>query len=98
MLTDWERLALGSRPGRLLTPGILAVLLAEVLPRLVAFASQLTLVPWRRCDLGPGSPGRQLVQLRAGYDELIDQMIDARLGDANTEARGDVMSMLLQAR
>jgi cytochrome P450 len=71
--------------------------LASLLPKLVTRASQLTLVPWLRRDLGPGSPGRQLGQLRARYDAIIDQMIDARLCDPHAGESEDVLSMLLRA-
>ena len=71
--------------------------LASLLPKLVTRASLLSLVPALRRDLGPGSPGRQLRQLRARYDAIIDRMIDARLGDPDAGEREDVMSMLLRA-
>jgi cytochrome P450 len=71
--------------------------LAAVLPPLVTLASRLTLLPWLRRDLGPGSPGRRLNRLRERYDSIIDRMIDASLADPRLEERDDVMSMLLRA-
>jgi len=71
--------------------------LADVLPPLVTLASRLTLLPWLRRDLGPGSPGRRLNRLRERYDAIIDRMIDADLADPRLEQRDDVMSMLLRA-
>jgi cytochrome P450 len=71
--------------------------LAAVLPPLVTLASRLTLLPWLRRDLGPGSPGRRLQRLRDSYDSIIDRMIDADLDDPRLDERDDVMSMLLRA-
>jgi cytochrome P450 len=71
--------------------------LADVLPPLVSLASRLTLLPWLRRDLGPGSPGRRLNRLRERYDAIIDRMIDADRADPRLEQRNDVMSMLLRA-
>ncbi len=71
--------------------------LSILLPRIVTRASLLSLLPALRRDLGPGSPGRQLRQLRARYDAIIEQMIDARLADPVAGERDDVMSLLLRA-
>ncbi len=71
--------------------------LATVLPKLVTSASRLSLLQPLQRDLGPGSPGRRLKELRARYDAIIDRMIDAHVANSDLEDRQDVMSMLLGA-
>ncbi len=71
--------------------------LAQILPDFVTLGSRLTLMPALQRDLGPGTPGRRFHRLRARYDAVIEQMIDAALADPELEQRNDVMSMLLRA-
>jgi cytochrome P450 len=54
--------------------------------------------PFMRGDLGPGSPWRRFVRVRAKVDELLLDEIRRRREAPDLEERDDVLSMLLLAR
>jgi cytochrome P450 len=67
-----------------------------LLPDLVERASVVMWFPWLRRDLGPGSPWRRFVRVRAAVDGLLYDEIRRRR--AVTADGDDVLSMLLRAR
>ncbi|MGB6049561.1 MAG: cytochrome P450, partial [Rhodococcus sp. (in: high G+C Gram-positive bacteria)] len=73
--------------------------LRVLIPAAVEFGSKIALLPSVvRRDLGPWSPGGKFAQYRSRMDEVCRSLIaDARL-DPNFTERGDVLSLLLQAR
>ncbi|MGH2908766.1 MAG: cytochrome P450, partial [Solirubrobacteraceae bacterium] len=71
--------------------------LASVLPPLVTIGSRLALLRPLRRDLGPRSPGGRFRRLRAGYDAIVERLIDAGRADPALESREDVMAMLMRA-
>ena len=73
--------------------------LRVLMPAAVEFGSKIALMPSVvRRDFGPWSPGGKFTAYRRRMDELINSlMADARSDPRFTE-RGDVLSLLLQAR
>jgi cytochrome P450 len=55
-------------------------------------------MPFLRRDLGPGSPWRRFLRVRAEVDELLLDEIRRRRHAADLSERDDVLSLLLQAR
>ena len=73
--------------------------LREVLPAIVSLGSRTSRLPfWARRDFGRFSPGGRLARLRHRYDVVIRRLIAAARSDPNFTERGDVLSMLLEAR
>jgi cytochrome P450 len=65
----------------------------------VTFGSRIALMPSAvRRDLGPWSPGGRFAQYRRRIDDLINSLIADARADPAFEERGDVLSLLLQAR
>ena len=56
------------------------------------------MLPALRRDLGPASPWRRFLRLRARVDELIYAEIARRRADPALADRDDILSLLLQAR
>src|SRR5258707_10023035 len=65
------------------------------------FSDRVTLItkfPNLRRDLGPLSPWRRFLRARANLDEFLYEEIAIRRGEAESEERDDVLSLLLRAR
>jgi cytochrome P450 family 135 len=76
----------------------LEALRAALVALLAQSTSPATMLPWLRRDLGPLSPWRRFLRLRARVDALIYDEIAHRREDAELEERDDILSLLLQAR
>ena len=73
--------------------------LRTLMPVAVTFGSRIALMPSAvRRDLGPWSPGGRFAQYRRQMDDLINSLIADARADPAFEERGDVLSLLLQAR
>jgi cytochrome P450 len=73
--------------------------LRTLMPVAVTFGSRIALMPSAvRRDLGPWSPGGRFAQYRRRMDDLINSLIADARADPGFEERGDVLSLLLQAR
>jgi cytochrome P450 len=73
--------------------------LRTLMPVAVTFGSRIALMPSAvRRDLGPWSPGGRFAQYRRRMDDLINSLIADARADPAFEERGDVLSLLLQAR
>ncbi|PQP50775.1 cytochrome P450 [Mycolicibacterium austroafricanum] len=73
--------------------------LRELIPRAVALGSRFVLLPAAaRRDLGAWSPGGRYQRIRDEIDEVINQLSAEARSDPGFEDRGDVLTMLLQAR
>jgi cytochrome P450 len=65
------------------------------------FSDRVTLItkfPNLRRDLGPFSPWRRFLRARADLDAFLYKEIAIRRGEAESEERDDVLSLLLRAR
>jgi cytochrome P450 len=72
--------------------------LRALLPKMLDHGTVVVWMPFLRRDLGPGSPWRRFVRVRAEVDGLLLDEIRRRREAADLEERDDVLSMLLQAR
>ncbi len=73
--------------------------LRVLIPAAVEFGSKIALLPSVvRRDLGPWSPGGKFAQYRSRMDEVCRSLIADARSDPNFTERGDVLSLLLQAR
>ena len=73
--------------------------LRELMPKAVEFGSKIALMPSIvRKDVGPWSPGGKFAQYRRRMDELLSSLMRQARSDPNFTDRGDVLSLLLQAR
>ena len=73
--------------------------LRRVVPPAVTFGSRLIPLPALvRRDFGRWSPGGRFLQYRRRIDAVIDSLIADARADPTFEERGDVLSVLLQAR
>jgi cytochrome P450 len=72
--------------------------LRALIPRMLDHGTVVVWMPFLRRDLGPGSPWRRFVRVRAEVDLLLFDEIRRRRDAADLEERDDVLSMLLQAR
>lgn len=72
--------------------------LRVLLPKMLDHGTVVVWMPFLRRDLGPGSPWRRFVRVRAEVDRLLLDEIRRRRGAADLQERDDVLSMLLQAR
>jgi cytochrome P450 len=72
--------------------------LRALLPRMLDHGTVVVWMPFLRRDLGPGSPWRRFVRVRAEVDGLLLDEIRRRRDAADLDERDDVLSMLLQAR
>jgi cytochrome P450 family 135 len=72
--------------------------LRTLLPKMLDHGTVVVWMPFLRRDLGPGSPWRRFVRVRAEVDGLLLDEIRRRREAADLEERDDVLSMLLQAR
>jgi cytochrome P450 len=72
--------------------------LRALLPRMLDHGTVVVWMPFLRRDLGPGSPWRRFLRVRAEVDELLYDEIARRREAADLEEREDVLSMLLQTR
>lgn len=70
-----------------------------VIPAAVEFGSKIALLPSVvRRDVGPWSPGGKFARYRRRMDEICTSLIADARSDPNFADRGDVLSLLLQAR
>lgn len=70
-----------------------------VIPAAVEFGSKIALLPSVvRRDVGPWSPGGKFARYRRRMDEICTSLIADARSDPNFAERGDVLSLLLQAR
>lgn len=70
-----------------------------VIPAAVEFGSKIALLPSVvRRDVGPWSPGGKFARYRRRMDEICTSLIAEARSDPNFAERGDVLSLLLQAR
>jgi cytochrome P450 family 135 len=72
--------------------------LRDLLPRMLDHGTVVVWTPFLRRDLGPGSPWRRFVRVRAEVDSLLLDEIRGRRQAADLAERDDILSMLLQAR
>lgn len=73
--------------------------LRVLIPAAVEFGSKIALLPSLvRRDFGPWSPGGKFAQYRSRMDEVCRSLIADARSDPNFTERGDVLSLLLQAR
>jgi cytochrome P450 len=73
--------------------------LRQLLPPAVAVGSRLAVLPHiARRDLGRWSPGSRFKRFRRRYDEIVESLIADALADPGLGQRGDVLSLLFQAR
>ncbi len=73
--------------------------LRVLMPAAVEFGSKIALMPAVvRRDFGPWSPGGKFAEYRRRMDELINSLMADARSDPNFTERGDVLSLLLQAR
>ena len=73
--------------------------LRVVIPAAVEFGSKIALLPSVvRKDLGPWSPGGRFAQYRRRMDDICNSLIADARSDPDFAERGDVLSLLLQAR
>ncbi|MBV5243533.1 MULTISPECIES: cytochrome P450 [Mycolicibacterium] len=73
--------------------------LRVVIPAAVEFGSKIALLPSVvRKDLGAWSPGGKFARYRRRMDEICTQLIADARSDPDFTDRGDVLSLLLQAR
>ncbi|MCH9701789.1 MAG: cytochrome P450, partial [Actinomycetia bacterium] len=73
--------------------------LRSLMPAAVEFGSKIALMPSVvRRDFGPWSPGGKFGAYRRRMDELLNSLMSAARSDPNFTERGDVLSLLLQAR
>jgi cytochrome P450 family 135 len=72
--------------------------LRALLPKMLDHGTVVVWMPFLRRDLGPGSPWRRFVRVRAEVDGLLLDEIRRRRDAADLGERDDVLSMLLQAR
>ena len=72
--------------------------LRTLLPKMLDHGTVVVWMPFLRRDLGPASPWRRFVRVRAEVDGLLLDEIRRRREAADLEERDDVLSLLLQAR
>ena len=72
--------------------------LRRLLPKMLDHGTVVVWMPFMRRDLGPGSPWRRFVRVRAEVDALLLDEIRRRREAPDLAERDDVLSMLLQAR
>jgi cytochrome P450 len=73
--------------------------LRVLMPKAVEFGSKIALMPSIvRKDVGSWSPGGKFAQYRRRMDELLKSLMEQARSDPNFTERGDVLSLLLQAR
>ena len=73
--------------------------LRVLMPKAVEFGSKIALMPSIvRKDVGPWSPGGKFAQYRRRMDELLKSLMTQARSDPKFTERGDVLSLLLQAR
>ncbi|KKF02096.1 cytochrome P450 [Mycolicibacterium obuense] len=71
----------------------------ELMPKAVEFGSKIALMPSIvRKDMGPWSPGGKFAGYRRRMDELLKSVMSQARSDPDFADRGDVLSLLLQAR
>jgi len=73
--------------------------LRVLMPSAVGFGTKIALLPSVvRRDFGPWSPGGKFAEYRRRMDEVINSLIADARSDPGFDGRGDVLSLLLQAR
>jgi cytochrome P450 len=72
--------------------------LRALLPPMVTLGSRLALVPGRHVDLGRWSPWGRFASYRREFDSIVGRLIDKASADPAPGDRGDILSLMLQAR
>ncbi|MBV8929752.1 MAG: cytochrome P450 [Mycobacteriaceae bacterium] len=73
--------------------------LRQLLPHAVVLGSRIAVLPaFARRDFGRWSPWGRFLEYRRRYDEVVESLIAAALGDTSFQERSDVLSLMLQAR
>jgi cytochrome P450 family 135 len=72
--------------------------LRVLLPRMLDHGTVVVWMPFLRRNLGPWSPWRRFLRVRAEVDGLLGDETRRRRAAADLEERDDVLSLLLQAR
>jgi cytochrome P450 len=72
--------------------------LRELVPRMLDHGSVIVWFSFLRRDLGPGTPWRRFVRVRAEVNEILFDEIRRRRAASDLGERDDILSMLLQAR
>jgi cytochrome P450 len=72
--------------------------LRTMIPKMLDHGTVVVWMPFLRRDLGPGSPWRRFLRVRAEVDRLLADEIGRRRAAADLADRDDVLSLLLQAR
>jgi cytochrome P450 len=72
--------------------------LRALMPPFVALGSRLAVLPVPRTDLGRWSPWGRFHGYRREFDAIVDRLIGKALADPALAERGDVLSIMLQAR
>jgi cytochrome P450 len=73
-------------------------MLRALIPKMLDHGGVIVWMPFLRRDLGPGSPWRRFVRVRAEVDRLLLDEVRRRREAADLEERDDILSLLLQAR
>jgi cytochrome P450 len=72
--------------------------LRDLLPRMVGLGARLAALPPGFRGGGRFNPWRRFQELRAGYDAVVDRLLDAGERDAHLDERDDVLALLLRTR
>jgi cytochrome P450 len=73
--------------------------LRVAMPQMIAIGARLGALPFLQRDLGPLSPWGRFLRLRRRFEWAVNTLLDdARRDPAAAAERGDVLSMLAQAR
>jgi cytochrome P450 family 135 len=72
--------------------------LRTLIPRMLDHGTVVVWMPFLRRDLGPGTPWRRFLRVRAEVDRLLADEIRRRREAPDLAERDDVLSVLLQAR
>ena len=72
--------------------------LRALLPSMVTLGSRLAVLPIGQRALGRWSPWGRFAAQRRRFDAIVDRLIARALADPATAGRGDILSMMLQAR
>jgi cytochrome P450 len=72
--------------------------LRALLPPLVTLGSRLALLPGRQVELGRWTPWGRFAAYRRQFDAIVGRLIAKASADPAADDRGDILSLMLQAR